>query len=95
MQQLPQLFLRRKGQPGGADLGAEILGVEGLVRSHAEKIKLGLLPVAEEQIFADGHTKHGADGGAFFHGVSRLAGDPVIVDAQLLQQVECGGLLGE
>ena len=95
VQQLPQLLLRGEGEPGGADLVAEVLGVKGLVGTHSQKIELGFLPVAEEEILADGHTQNLADGGALFHVVGGLAGDPVVVDAKALQSVEGGGLLGQ
>ena len=73
----------------------QVLGVEGLIRPHAEEVKLGLLPVAEKQVLADGHAQDLADGGAFLHGVGRLAGYPAVVHAQLLQQGEGRLLLGE
>ena len=42
-----------------------------------------------------GVAQHLTDGGALFHIVRRVAGHPVVGDAQLLQQVEGRRLLGQ
>ncbi len=73
-EQLPKALLRREGQPGGADLMGQVLGVKGLIRPHEQQVKLGFLPVAEEEVLADGHAQDLADGGALLHGVGGLAG---------------------
>ena len=46
-----------KGQPGGANLLGQLGGFEGLVPGNQEKIKFRLLPVAKEQILAQGRTE--------------------------------------
>ena len=95
MEQLPEALLRREGEAGAADLMAQVLGVKGLIRSHAQQVELGFLPVAEKEILADGHAQDLTDGGALLHIVGGVAGHPVIVDTQFLQKAEGGILLGE
>ena len=73
----------------------QVLGVKGLIRPHEQQVKLRLLPVAEEEILADGHTQDLADGGALLHGVGGFAGHPDVVHTQLLQQGESRLLLGQ
>jgi hypothetical protein len=73
----------------------QVLGVEGPIRPHEQQVKLGLLPVAEKKILTDRHAQDFADGRALFHGVGRIAGHPVIVHTQLLQQGKGRLLLGK
>jgi len=92
-QQLPQALLRGEAQAGGADLRAEVLSVEGLVRRHAQQIERGFLPVAQKQVLAYGHVQYAADLGAQLHVEGGVMADAVVFDAQLVQQVEGCGLL--
>ena len=84
VQKLPQCVLRGEGEAGGTNLMGEVLGVKRLAGAHAQQVELCLLAVAEEEVFADGHTQHFADGGALLHGVGGFAGDPAVFDSQLL-----------
>ena len=92
-QQLPQALLRGEAQAGGADLRAEVLSVEGLVRRHAQQIERGFLPVSQKQVLAYGHVQYAADLGAQLHVEGGVMADAVVFDAQLVQQVEGCGLL--
>ncbi len=74
---------------------AQVLGVEGLVGTHAQKIELRLLTVAQKEILADGHPKHLTHGDALLHIVGGFTGDPVICDVELFQQGKDGLLLGK
>ena len=66
------LLIRSKAQPGAAQLTGKVLRLEGLVRRHEEQIKVGLLPVAEKQVFADGRAEDSFDLAADLHGICRV-----------------------
>ena len=94
-QQLPELVLRGEGEPGGADLGGEVLRFKGLIPGHAEEIELRLLAVAEKEVFADGAAQDLLHRPAFLHVVGGVAADPVIGDVQGAQKRKGRLLLGE
>ena len=95
MQQLPQQLLRREAQAGGVDLGAEVLGVERLVRHHAQQIELGFLPVAQKQVLAHADIQRAPNLGAQLHVEGGIVADTVVFDAQPVQQIEGRRLLGQ
>ena len=82
------ILRRGKGQSGGADLMAQILGDKGLVLGHGQQIKGGLLTIAQHKIFADADAQYIGDDGAVFHGVGNVMRHTGIGDVQLLQQGE-------
>ncbi len=84
-----------EGQPGGADLGGQILGFEGLVSGHEQQIEVSFLPVAQHEIFADGGLQNFVHGGAGLHGHGGLVIDALIGDTETVQQVIDPYLLGE
>ena len=77
---------RGEGEAGGAQLGAEDLGLEGLAAGHGQQVERRLLPVAEKQVLADGDAQHLADHIAVGDGVGGLVGHPSIGDVQPVQQ---------
>ena len=95
VQQLPQQLLRREAQAGGVDLGAEVLGVERLVRHHAQQIELGFLPVAQKQVLAHADTQRAPHLGAQLHVEGGIVADAGVFDAQPVQQIEGRRLLGQ
>ena len=88
MDQFFHQFRRGEGETGGADLGAEVLGVKGLVLRHGQQVEIGLLAVAEEKVFADADAQRVRNGGAGLHGLGRLVLHPAVRDVELVQQGE-------
>ncbi len=88
--QVEELFhksLPRKAETGHAQLGGEVLGLERLVPGHHQQIELGLLPVAEEQVFADEHLQHPVDVLADLHGGGGGVVGAQVLDPQPVQQI--------
>ena len=80
---------RCEAQAGDAQLVGKLFGLEGLVAGYHEQIEARLLPVAQEQIFADCGVQAGVDDVAVLHGIGlhpAVVGAPEL-DAQLVQQV--------
>ena len=88
MDQFFHQLRRGEGETGGADLGAEVLGVKGLVLRHGQQVEIGLLTVAEEKVFADADAQRVRNGGAGLHGLGRLVLYPAVRDVELVQKGE-------
>ena len=58
--------------PSKEQLLGQVLGLEGLIRRHAQEVKLCLLPVAEKEVLAHGHVQRLADGLAVLHGIGGI-----------------------
>ena len=78
---------------GGSDLLGEVLGLEGFVGVHQEKVKVGLLAVAQDQILADLGTQillHLFTGG---NGVGSNVIHALVRNLKGIQQVIAGHFL--
>ena len=62
---------------------------------HKQQVKGGLLPVAQHQVLADGGAQVFLNGHTVLDGIGGVVVHPVIGDAQLVQQVIAGQLLGD
>jgi len=58
----------REGKAGDTELSGKVLGLERFIARHQQKVEIGLLPVAQEQILAHGDSESLVDLGAGFHG---------------------------
>ena len=85
-QQLHHMLRCGEGQPGAAQLGGDVLGFEGLVPRHHQQVEVGLLPVGEQQVLADGSAQHLFHRLAVLHGVGIFMVTPLVGDAQLIQK---------
>ena len=75
-----------KGQPGRTDKLGKHACFEGLIAGDQQKVKVRLLPVAEEQVLADLGAQSSVNIFAVLHGVSGGVLHTLIGDAQLIQQ---------
>ena len=89
------LHIRRvgEGQARHAELLRQVPGLEDLLPFQHEQVKLRLLPVAEEEVFADLLAEHLLDGLAGLDGVGVVMIDAEIGDAEAAQQVIAALLL--
>ena len=86
--QVLQHFLRTgEGQPGGMNLGGQLLSLEFLVPGHHQQIEVRPLPVAEEQGLADDDPQDYVDLVAGFHIVCPLVIRPLVRNPQPVQKV--------
>ena len=76
-----------EGEARAPNLVGEILRPEDLLARHHQQIVLRLLPVAQEQVFADDRFQHAVDGVAILHRVRCGVIRPLIGDAQAVEQV--------
>ena len=89
------LHIRRVGERRArhAELLRQVLGLEDLLPFQHEQVELCLLPVAEEEVFADLLAEHLLDGLAGLDGVGVVMIDAEIGDAEAAQQVVAALLL--
>ena len=87
MDQFFHQLRRGEGETGRADLGAEVLGVKGLVLRHGQQVEIGLLAVAEEKVFADADAQRVRNGGAGLHGLGRLVLHPAVRDVSSIDLI--------
>ena len=95
VQQLQHLLGRGKGQPGGADLLGEELGLEGLLAGHDQQVHLGLLAVGQQQVLADLAAQQALHFFTGFNGIGMVMIHPPVFETQGVQQVIAALLLGD
>ena len=83
----------RERQPRHAKLLGKVFRLEDLLPFQHEQVELRLLPVAEEEVFADLLAEHLLDGLAGLDGVGVVMVDAEIGDAEAVKQVIAALLL--
>ena len=82
IQIVPHMVRAGEGQPGTAQQGGQVLGFEGLVPRHHQQIEVGLLPVAQKQVFAHMDPQCLVHAPACLYGGHRLMVHPLKRNAQ-------------
>ena len=88
------LLRRTEAQTGGPDLFGENLGLEGLFSRHDQEIEVRLLPVGQEQVFADAAAEQSLHQFTVLNGVGVLVIDTVILHGKGIQKIIAALLTG-
>ena len=82
-----QILFPGKAQAAAAQLSGKMLGFEYLVPFQQQKIELGFLPVAQEEVFGNGGLQNRLHLVAGLNVKGRAVVHPAIGDAQAVQKV--------
>ena len=93
IQIVPHMIFIRERKAGAHDLGRQLFGLKGLVSRHQKKIKSAAVAVAQKEIFAHLGAEYRVDLGAGLHRKSALVVDPIVGDAEGIQEGIAGLLL--
>ena len=83
-----------EAQARGVDLFREQLGFEGLFPGHDQQVEICLLPVGQEEVFADLRPQQAFHQFTFLYGVCVLMVHPEIFDSETVQEIVAALLPG-